>query len=158
MIGSVDVKIALLRGIFDADGSFYCMKKNGKYDTAWAKTHHAHPRLALSTVSRELMTQIRAILDELQIEHKIDILERGFRCNRNRSTTYRLWINKFDSIQRWFDIVGTSNPRLKSRYEVWKQLGYLPPHTTHNYRKAILEAIHRRPNLGEPQRTVKALL
>lgn len=138
---NLDVKTAVLRGIFDADGTFYAIRKTGKYDSVWSQTHHAQPRLTLSSASQGLMRQISTLLDEIGILYCVSVVPAGFCSGRNHNTTYRLWINRCESIFRWFEVIRTSNPRLTSRYEVWKRLGYLPPYTTHSYRKALLEAI-----------------
>jgi len=62
----------------------------------------------------------------------------GFSHNINVNTSYSLNIRRIDDINRFFYVIGTSNPKHKTKYEVWKKIGYLPPYTTIKDRKIIL--------------------
>lgn len=129
---------SILRGIFDADGSFFCKKAYGKYDKQWTKIHHCKPRIQLNVVSEKLSKQITYLLKKINIEYNESYRPGGFKHNRNRSPVFIIRIDKLKSIDGWFKEVGTSNPRHKTRYEVWKKLGYLPPNTTIKERRKIL--------------------
>jgi len=136
-----EVYAGVLRGIFDADGCFFCGKNYDEYSSKWKKKYSHYQRMVLSTVSKKLADQFCELLTKLNIEFRTGFEKQGFKYNRNRSDTYRIWINKKTSIERWFKIIGTSNPRIQTRYDLHKKLGYLPSYTDIYERKAILRAI-----------------
>ncbi len=132
---------SLLRGIFDTDGSFWCERSRAKTSTLWKRTHNYHPEFRITSCSKKLLEQIKYLLDELKIESKVvQKSEKKYQLNRNRSPLYALNIRKIKEIEKWFKIIGTSNPRHQTRYQVWKKLGYLPPRTTIHQRFEILNS------------------
>lgn len=134
-----DVIKAILRGIFDADGSFWCERSRAKTSTKWKRTHNYHPELRITSCSRKLLLQSQILLNKLCIESKVvQKNKQGFKNNRRINDSFALNIRKIDEIEKWFNIIGTSNPRHKTRYDVWKKQGYLPPNTTIEERKKIL--------------------
>lgn len=131
---------ALLRGIFDSDGSFWCEKSNAKTSTDFKKNHNCHPEFSISSCSKKLLIQIKFLLNKLDIYSQvIQKSKSGFRWNRNINNSYALTIRRIRDIEKWFEIIGTNNPKHKTRYELWKKLGYLPPKTTIIQRKEILK-------------------
>jgi hypothetical protein len=129
---------AVIRGIFDTDGCFYCKKSYGKYDKPWTKTHHTIPRIMIQIVSEKLSFDIMLLLNKLGIEYKSDMRIGSIKSNKNCSNSYRIHIWKLSEIDKWFNIIGSHNPRQITRYAVWKKIGYLPPQTTLEYRKKLL--------------------
>jgi intein/homing endonuclease len=133
-----DILTAVLRGIFDTDGCFFCKKAYGAYDNLWTKEHHCKPRIDINTVSKKLLEQITWLLQKLCIEYKTGYSPAKNRNHKNNSEYYRLYIWKLEAIEKWFKVIGTNNPRQKTRYDVWRKLGCLPPKTTIEERKKIL--------------------
>lgn len=132
---------AVLRGVFDADGSFWCERSRASTSTEWKRTHNYHPELRITSCSKRLLEQIQFLLYRLGIESKIvQKAVKGFKNNRNINNSYALNIRKKSEIEKWFKIIGTNNPRHQTRYSVWKKLGYLPPNTTINERIEILKS------------------
>tara|TARA_Y100000310_G_scaffold299767_1_gene334881 strand:+ start:546 stop:1280 length:735 start_codon:yes stop_codon:yes gene_type:complete len=130
---------AVLRGIFDTDGSFWCEKSRSKNSVQWKRTHHHHPELQIGSCSKQLLEQIKILLERFHIESKVSLRTKaGFTNNRNRNNYYGLRIRKIGEIKKWFNIIGSNNPRHQTRYAVWKKLGYLPPRTTITQRKEML--------------------
>ena len=130
------IKKAILRGIFDADGSFWCEKSRAKTSTEWKRTYHYHPELQIGSCSKELLLQIKKLLQEFKIDSKVVLKTKaGRKFNRNVNNSYALKIRKIEQIKRWFEIIGSSNPRHQTRYAVWKKFGFLPPRTNINQRK-----------------------
>lgn len=131
--------IAVIRGIFDTDGSFWCEKSNAKTSTEWKRTHNHHPELRITSCSEELLKQIQYLLHNLGIESQLRQKNiKRFKNNRNNNNSYSLNVRKISEIEKWFNIIGTNNPRHKTRYQIWKKLGYLPPKTTIIERQIIL--------------------
>lgn len=142
IIDSKDKEVikAILRGIFDTDGSFWCERSRAKTSTEWKKTHNYHPELAICSCSKKLVNQIQFLLEKLNIESKIkQKSKKRVKCGRNNNDSYSLNIRKILEIEKWFKVIGTNNPRHQTRYDVWKKLGYLPPRTTIKERKKILQ-------------------
>jgi len=130
---------AILRGIFDADGSFWCEKSRSKYSVEWKRTYHQHPEFQIGSCSKKLLEQIKKLLDEFNIESKVVLRARaGRRNNRNVSNFYGLRIRKKSHIEKWFAIIGSNNPRNQTRYQVWKKYGFLPPRTSISQRREML--------------------
>jgi hypothetical protein len=133
---------SVLRGIFDSDGSFWCEKTRSKTSNEWLKTHNHHPELRITSCSRTLLEQIQVLLNSLDIKSKIvQKNTKGFKHGRNINDSYALNIRKKEEIKNWFRIIGTNNPRHRTRYEVWKKLGHLPPKTTIKERLDILGCV-----------------
>ena len=78
------------------------------------------------------------MLEKLGIEYRTGFAAAGFKCNRNRAPVFIIRIDRIKSIDKWFNEVGTHNPRHQTRYDVWKKLGFLPPKTTINERRELL--------------------
>ncbi len=134
-----EVIVALIRGIFDTDGCFWCDKSRTKTSSEWKRTYNYQPQLGISSCSKTLLEQIQFLLNKLGIESKIrKKTKKGFKNGRNNQESYGLEVRKRDEIEKWFRIIGTKNPRHITRYEVWKKLGYLPPNTTIEERLNIL--------------------
>jgi intein/homing endonuclease len=133
---------SVLRGLFDTDGCFWCEKSNTKTSTEWKRTHHYHPELKITSCSKQLLNQCNELLDRLGIESRVvQKCKKGFKYGRNRNNLYLLRIRKIKEIKKWFDVIGSSNPRHQTRYAIWENLGYLPPRTTLKNRLKILECV-----------------
>jgi hypothetical protein len=141
IMNSKDIKIkkAVLRGIFDADGSFWCEKSRAKTSVEWKRTHHYHPEFQIGSCSKELLEQIELLFKEFEIKSKMVLKNKaGIKCNRNIHNYYALRIRRIKDIERWFEVIGSSNPRHQTRYAVWKKFGFLPAGTNINQRKEML--------------------
>ncbi|MAG91513.1 hypothetical protein CMO83_02455 [Candidatus Woesearchaeota archaeon] len=144
IVNSKDMKIikAVIRGIFDSDGSFWCERSRAKTSTEWKKTHNYHPEMCISSCSNILLEQIRILLNKLGVESQVRLKHiKGFKNNRNISDSYQLNIRKIAEIEKFFYIIKPSNPRHQTRYQVWKKLGYLDPYTKIEDRLKILVRI-----------------
>ncbi|MFH1053318.1 MAG: LAGLIDADG family homing endonuclease [Candidatus Woesearchaeota archaeon] len=134
-----NIKKAVVRGIFDTDGSFWCEKSRSKSSSTWKRTHNYHPELSITSISKELLTQIKEILDQLNIKSKIDIKnKKGIKCDRNISNSYALRVRRIQDIKNWFRIIKSNNPRHQTRYSVWLKFGFLKPYTNYHDRKKLL--------------------
>ena len=128
--------------MFDTDGSFWCDKSRAKTSTEWKRTYNYHPELSIVSCSKQLLEQSSYLLNKLGIESKVSLKQKaGIKCNRKINNSYRLRIRKIAEIEKWFDLIGSNNPRHQTRHAVWQKLGYLPPKTTIEERKKILNKL-----------------
>jgi len=134
-----EVVKAILRGIFDTDGSFWCEKSRAKTSIEWKRKHNYHPELRITSCSKKLLEQCKLLLNKLNIESKVvQKSKKSIKCDRNINDSYALNVRKMSEIEKWFEIIGSNNPRHQTRYGVWKKLGHLPPNTTIEKRKNLL--------------------
>jgi len=135
----INVKLAALRGIFDADGSFWCEKSRAKTSSGWKRTYHYHPEFKITSCSSNLLKQLKEILNKVGISSKVVLKNPSGRVrNRNVQACYALVIRKINHIKKYFKLIGSSNPRHQTRYAVWIKFGFLPPYTTIDQRIDIL--------------------
>ena len=139
---NMSVVKAVIRGVFDTDGSFWCEKSRSKSSCEWKRTHNYHPEMRITSCSSVLLSQIRTLLDEIGIESNIlQKAKKGVKCGRNIHDSFALNIRKIGQINKWFKIIGTNNPRHQTRHDVWKKLGHLPPYMDINERANVLDSI-----------------
>ena len=126
----IENKKAFLRGLFDTDGTMYPMRQNGKYTRL---------RLRISLISGKLINSVKMICDELGIKYSNPSPRKVGKRRPNK--TYIFEINKKDSIEKWFSIVKSQNPKHTTKFYLWKKIGHLSPRTTVKERKCILSHI-----------------
>jgi hypothetical protein len=117
---------AILRGLFDTDGCFWCEKSNAKTSTIWKRTHRYIPRIGISSCSHMLLLQCQKILYDSDIPCVVRHKNReGHYCNRKVHDSFLLLIEKRVNVILFFDTIKPRNPRHLIRFEQWKQIGYL---------------------------------
>ncbi len=98
----------ILRGIFETDGSLYFSRfKPGD--------EPKYPRLEFKTASIDLAKQI------------LEILKRqNFRAYFMKKTdrAYTVTLNGYEMLDKWVKEVGFSTQKNKTKYEIWKRLGF----------------------------------
>ncbi len=120
-----------LRGFFDTDGSLYC----GKNYSIKKGRKHNQIKIKLTTISKILAYKIKELLrNSLQIKC-ILWTSKG---RSNRKTAYNILISGGIMVPKWFQIIGSKNPKHITKYLIWGQYGFIPPHTCLEQRKAIL--------------------
>jgi hypothetical protein len=135
VFGDNQLMIGFLRGIFDTDGHFSCMKrKSGKY-IEFKKKFHYYPRISLSTVSYDLSLGLSKILKILNIK----TCESQYRPKKStENLKYRLDINGSEEVINFFELIKPKNTVKASRYNLWRKLGICPTNITFKERKDIL--------------------
>lgn len=114
------LSISCMRGVFDTDGCF-TLKKSGKY-----------PVITFAMKSNALLVQLGKILDSLEIRWCVcfDVPYYDWRTRKAYTKSY-LSINGKENVEKWFGIVGTSNPKHAKKYERYKKGiaggGFEPP-------------------------------
>ncbi|MFC1768939.1 LAGLIDADG family homing endonuclease [Nanoarchaeota archaeon] len=134
-----EVTTSLIRGIFDTDGSFFCDHSRAPTSIEWKKTHNYSPEIQITSCSKELMGQLFDLTSNIGLRPKLHHKSRkGFVCGRNVNNSYALRIRRLSDVIKWFDTIGSKNPRHITRYSLWKKLGFLPPNTNLQQRVNIL--------------------
>ncbi|MBN2421430.1 hypothetical protein JXB27_04090 [Candidatus Woesearchaeota archaeon] len=122
--------IPFLRGLFDTDGSIFFQKSNSTKNPI-----HKFPRITLVSTSHLLIEQVANILLSLGYSPKIQKPSKG---KRDKNPSHRLSIHRRQDTAKWIEETGFSSPKHLTKIAVWRKLGYCPPKTTINQRKAIL--------------------
>ncbi len=123
----------LLRGIFDTDGNIYF----GKYNSPWRKgVLHDVPRLSITSISKGLIEDIKDIADKLGIKYANP---KPSPIRGNRSPCFKFEVNRISSLEKWNKLIGTSNPKHKTKFEIWKRFGFCPSKTSLEERIKILK-------------------
>lgn len=58
----------------------------------------------------------------------------------NWNPTYLVRIDGNINVKRWFELIGSKNPKHITKFQIWKEFGFCPPYTTLEDRKKILKA------------------
>jgi hypothetical protein len=134
------VLIAIVRGLSDTDGTFYCQRSYGKQSNAFRKIFHCYPKLDFVSISIQLLEQIKQILKLINIPSTIrGGHKEGLINNRHCQRSYRLTIYRINDIIRFFELIRPANPKHQTKYNIWKKFGFLPPNTNIQERRKILK-------------------
>ncbi|MDD5340505.1 MAG: LAGLIDADG family homing endonuclease [Candidatus ainarchaeum sp.] len=103
--------IACLRGVFDTDGCF-TLKKNGKY-----------PVITFGMKNKNLLIQMGGVLKQISIRYCLcfDVPYFDPRLGKTYTKHY-LSINGAENVAKWFDLVGSNNPKILKKYQGYKSL------------------------------------
>ena len=122
-----------LRGFLDTDGCVSCQRnysiKNNKY--------HTQIRIYLGCCSKNLMTEINDLLRLLGF--KCLIRAKNSKTGYGTKTLYEVKICGGVQINKWFEEIGSKNPKHSTKYLIWKEFGFCPPHTSLEDRKRMLK-------------------
>ena len=128
-----DYYTSFIRGYFDGDGSLSFYNRKGGTYSKRAKTYHYYPRLTIVSASKNIITQISDMLKVIGINCTIRL-----RTSKDNDTIHVLEIRGIERFEKWAKIIGFNNPVHKTKYDIWKKYGFLPPKTNIQQRKAIL--------------------
>lgn len=104
-----ELKIAVIRGIFDTDGCVYLEKKNKKL----------YPRLEITTISSKLAEQMQRILIELGLRTTCYSWLANKDSNRQRA--YRINIRGNKMFDKFIEIINPANPKHIKKYLFFKE-------------------------------------
>jgi len=98
-----DLKINVLRGIFDTDGGIYLEKKNNKL----------YPLCYITTISKMLSKQLHSLLKDFKIHSTVTsyFIQRG-----NRKRHYRVNIRGLKECGTFMEKVASANPKHVDKY------------------------------------------
>lgn len=99
-----ELKIAVVRGIFDTGGCVYLERKNNKL----------YPRLEITTISYNLVRQLSEIFRDLGLRATTHMVKPGKRFNQRRC--YKVVIRGELMLHRFTDVVKPQNPKHIAKY------------------------------------------
>lgn len=102
-----DLKIAVLRGIFDTDGCVYLEKKKKKL----------YPRIEISTISKKLIEQLLRAYEELGL--RANFWNQKIRKNKKQAYTVRICGNTM--FEKFMQIISPQNPKHINKYNFFKE-------------------------------------
>ena len=102
-LSSENIKIAVLRGIFDTDGGIYLERKN----------HKLYPRMEIQTISLILANQLKESFNEIGLRATMyqSDFERG-----NKKKCYTVAVRGEEMFHKFIRIVSTQNPKHMAKY------------------------------------------
>ncbi|MBI4140903.1 hypothetical protein HY485_03645 [Candidatus Woesearchaeota archaeon] len=103
----------ILRGLFETDGSLYFSRVNGKA---------VYPRIEIKTSSEILAEQIVNVLVEQGFQPHIRT------CSSDK--TKGIYISGSKAVEKWLKEIGFSSQKNKTKYELWKKVGFYIPHSS----------------------------
>jgi hypothetical protein len=120
-----------IKGILDSDFTIISTKRK-------KQGLHYYPRISAQFASLFLVKNLEESLRKMgfTLNYKYNYLRkdpRGF-----ESITNFINLDGPYNLERWMSMIGTSNPRILTRYLVWKKYGHLEPKTTIEERKRLL--------------------
>jgi len=119
-----------LRGIFDTDGTLSFEKKS--------RNLSYYPRIIFSTTSKKLNTQLIKILQN-NLKFNLSYWKQSY-SSKKWNDIYRICIRGNKNINRWFEIIGSDNPKNIFKYNHWKEFGYCPLHVHTEEKLAVLNS------------------
>lgn len=121
---------AFLRGLMDTDGSVFFAKR-GTYK------QNKYPVLEIKCSDKNFIEQITNAMKIMGlVSIKRECKDGGFKMQLNGQKQFEIWLKR----------IGFSNFKHTSKYLVWKNTGFCPPHTTLEERQEILKKME--PGLG----------
>jgi DNA-binding transcriptional regulator WhiA len=99
-----ELKIAVLRGIFDTDGCVYLERKN----------HKLYPRLQITTICKGLAEQMKKIFNELGLRASVNKASSNLRGPRKQA--YILVLRGDEMIHKFMKIIKPKNPKHMAKY------------------------------------------
>ena len=121
-----------LRGFIDTDGSVFCGK-----DYNYPEKKHIKIRMSVASISYKIIQEINESLKELGIHNLI--MKPYKQKNPNWKNLNKIQIDG-PNVVKYFNLIGSKNPKHITKFEVWKKFGFCPPYTTLEQRKKILNS------------------
>ncbi len=100
----------IIRGLFETDGSLYFTR---------VKNIPTYPRIEIKTKSHRMAFQLQDILND-----------NGFIVNRRQcrpENVFGIYISGKKMCEKWVRKIGFSSLKNKTKYELWKRLGFYIP-------------------------------
>lgn len=127
---NIEIQLACLRGIFDADFSLTFKRKY--------KDIHYYPVIKGEFASKQLVDSIKLLLTKLEFKFFSNVYSTFDSRSQRVSTEYYIFLSGETNLKKWFDIIGSNNPNNLTKFEIWERFGFCPPKTTLDQRSSIL--------------------
>src|SRR3989344_1308648 len=125
-----------LRGFFDTDGSIFCQKNYSIKNNS----KHTQVRISLVSTSLNLMNEIYTLINLLGIKSLLRLRKaKPYKDRYVRKDSYVVSICGGIQVTKWFEYIGSKNPKHITKYQVWKKFGFCPPFTNLETRKKMLK-------------------
>jgi intein/homing endonuclease len=134
-----EVIFSFIGGLFDTDGCIFFEKDYTKYATEFNSKYNTKPRIRISSISNNLMTQTEELIKKVGFSCRSRRIKRGWMNNRNNHDVYILEINKREEIKRFFELGISKNGKHITKYHIWKKFGFYPSNLNQEQRKQILK-------------------
>ncbi|MDO8647699.1 MAG: LAGLIDADG family homing endonuclease [Candidatus Diapherotrites archaeon] len=136
ILESNDLKIqkAFVQGFMSADGCLTFYKRGGTASN-FNKKYNVCPRIMLSSVSEKIILQLQEILNKIEIN---SFIMKAKSANPKWKDNIILYVNGTERVKRWNELIGFSNPKDKTKFEIFKQFGFCPLKTSIFQRYKIL--------------------
>lgn len=119
LASSAAIKRAFLAGLFDADGCLVFAMSHGSF---------RYPRIEIKSVDKSIIEAVCKMLSDL-----------GFRATiRKSAESWVASVNGEAQLEKWMTYIGSHNIKHLSKYLLWKESGFCPPHTSMPERLCML--------------------
>ena len=128
--------IYFLRGYFDTDGHLGFFRRSNSSYSKYKRTHNYYPRIMLSSISKELIQDVGALLTILNFNfriHKSNPIKKG------EHRKFHITINGVNNLLKWVSLIGMRNPVKFSRLLVWLNHGFCQPNMSLSDRVKLLK-------------------
>ena len=130
MSSNSSIKAAFIRGLVDTDFSLSFKKR---------KWFHSYPTIKCSLKSKNIICQLNNVLTEFGFKTSLALNERNYDKRFNiHYERHSIYLSGKKNLEKWISLIGFNNPRLLSKYLIWKTFGFCPPNTTLKQRKQML--------------------
>ncbi|MFH1587495.1 MAG: LAGLIDADG family homing endonuclease [Candidatus Diapherotrites archaeon] len=124
------VRLACLRGIFDADGYISFKKRHKKF--------HYYPYLGIGTNSESLSKQIETIFKEIHLKNSKCFVRRWDKRINKYLECYQNNVSGRKNFNKFRKIVGFRVSNDIAKIRIWEKFGYCPPNLSFVERLKIL--------------------
>ena len=112
--------INCIRGIADTDFSLYFTKnENGRY---------SEPAILCAMNNKKLIQNLAKYLENIGFKVSIKLNINRKRNGKNL-IEHRIGIYGRKNLEKWMNLIGFSNPKHFTKYQMWKKFGYCEPKT-----------------------------
>ena len=112
--------ISFLRGLFDTDGCIHFEKSYNKNASKWQKEKHHIPKVAITTVSKELSNQTAQMFQTIGLKFSV----RTIKPYKNNSEAYRIESKGKKRVKTFFSKIKPKNSRHIKKFEKWLSQGF----------------------------------
>lgn len=125
-----DYLVSCVRGIIDTDFSLSFKKRH--------KQVHYYPVISANFKSKKLVKQLELIFNKLGFKVHTEFDYERFDKRFGKVTTHYIYLNGKNNLGKWWEIIGSNNHRLITKYKIFKKSGSCPPKTNVKERFEIL--------------------
>jgi len=130
----LEIQKAFVKGYASADGGLNFYRKTGNY-CSFKKKFHYYPRLDIVSVSKQIIEEMSAVLEKAGIQN---IILECKSSNEKYKTVFKIAINGKDRLKKYANLIGFSNPKDETKFEIFKRFGFCPTNTNIIQRYSIL--------------------